>query len=204
MRQDVFALLRAALVSLLAFTVLCGVLYPLLVLVVGQSIFPHQANGSLIEDHGSVVGSELIGQAFTHPGYFWGRPSALGPFPYNAMNSTGTNDGPTDGRGKPNPSLRDAVAERIKELHEADSGNAGAVPVDLVTSSASGLDPHISPAAAYYQASRVARARDLQLADVNALIAAHIEVRTLGIFGEARVNVLALNRALDARTGPPR
>jgi K+-transporting ATPase ATPase C chain len=204
MKQDVLASLRAAIVSLLAFTVLCGIVYPLLVLGIGQSIFPRQANGSLIEERGRIVGSELIGQPFTHPGYFWSRPSALGPFPYNAMNSTGTNYGPTDGHGKPNPALHDAVADRIKALRDADPDNTAAVPVDLVTSSASGLDPHISPAAAYYQAGRVARVRDLALADVKALVEANTETRTLEILGEARVNVLALNRALDARTGPPR
>jgi len=204
MKQDLPASLRAAIVSLLAFTVLCGIVYPLLVLGIGQSIFPHQANGSLIEEYGRVAGSELIGQPFTHPGYFWGRPSALGPFPYNAMNSTGTNYGPTDGHGKPNPALHDAVAERIKALRDADPGNTATVPIDLVTSSASGLDPHISPAAAYYQAGRVARSRALPLADVKALVDASTEGRTFGILGEARVNVLALNRALDARTGPPR
>lgn len=204
MKQDVIASLRAAIVALLAFTVLTGIVYPLLVLGIGQSIFPHQANGSLIEDRGRVAGSELIGQAFTHPGYFWSRPSALGPFPYNAMNSTGTNNGPTDAHGKPNPALHDAVAERIKALRDADPGNTAPVPVDLVTSSASGLDPHISPAAAYYQAARVARIRDLPLVEVKVLVEAHTEGRTFGILGEARVNVLALNRALDARSGPPR
>lgn len=204
MKQDVLASMRAAIVSLLAFTVLCGIVYPLLVLGIGQAIFPHQANGSLIDDHGRVAGSEMIGQPFTHPGYFWSRPSALGPFPYNAMSSTATNLGPTDGHGKPNPVLRDAVAERIKALRDADPGNAAAVPIDLVTSSASGLDPHISPAAAYYQAGRVARLRSLPLSDVKVLVEANTETRTFGILGESRVNVLFLNRALDARTGPPR
>lgn len=204
MKQDVISSVRAAIVSLLAFTVLCGIVYPLLVLGIGQSIFPHQANGSLIEDHGRVAGSELIGQPFTHPGYFWSRPSGLGAFPYNAMNSTGTNYGPTDGHGKPNPALRDAIAARITALRDAEPGNTAKIPVDLVTSSASGLDPHISPAAAYYQAVRVARVRDLPLADVKTFVEASTEGRTFGILGEARVNVLALNRALDARTGPPR
>jgi len=203
MKQDLIASLRAAVVALLAFTVITGILYPLLVLGIGQALFPRQANGSLIEDHGHVVGSELIGQAFTDPSYFWSRPSALGPFPYNAMNSTGTNDGPSDGHGKPNPAIRDAVAARIKALREADPGNTAPVPVDLVTSSASGLDPHITPAAAYYQAPRVARARNLPLAEVRALVEAHIEGRTFAILGEPRVNVVAINRALDARTRPP-
>ena len=204
MKEDVLASLRAAIVALLAFTALCGIVYPLVVLGIGQGLFPRQANGSLIEDHGRVAGSELIGQPFTDPAYFWSRPSALGPFPYNAMNSTGTNAGPSDGHGKPNPVLHDAVAARIEALRDADPGNTAPIPVDLVTSSASGLDPHISPAAAYYQASRVARVRHLPPAEVRALVDAHTEARTLGILGEARVNVLALNRALDARTGPPR
>jgi K+-transporting ATPase ATPase C chain len=165
---------------------------------IGKAVFPHQANGSLIEDHGNVVGSELIGQAFTHPGYFWGRPSALGPFPYNAMNSTGTN------YGEFNPALHDSIGPRIKALRDADPGNTAPVPADLVTSSASGLDPHITPAAAYYQAARVARIRKLPVDDVRAMISDHTEDRTFGILGEPRVNVVALNRALDARTGAPR
>jgi K+-transporting ATPase ATPase C chain len=190
--------LRPALVALLAFTVLTGILYPLLVMGIGKVAFAHEANGSLIEVDGKVVGSELVGQAFTHPGYFWGRPSALGPFPYNAMNSTGTNHGPL------NPALHDAVAARIDALRAADPGNDAKVPIDLVTASSSGLDPHISPAAAYYQAGRVARARGISVEEVRALIASHIEDRTLGILGEPRVNVVAINRAIDARTGPPR
>lgn len=204
MKQDLLASLRASIVALIAFTVLTGVLYPLLVMGIGKTVFPHQANGSLIEDRDRLVGSELIGQAFSHPAYFWSRPSAVGPFPYNAMSSTGTNYGPSDGHGKPNPALHDAVAERIKALREADPGNTAPVPADLVTASASGLDPHITPAAAYYQAARVARARGLSVEDVRAVIAAHVEGRTLTILGEPRVNVVAINRALDARTGPPR
>jgi K+-transporting ATPase ATPase C chain len=204
MKQDLLASLRAAVVALLAFTVLTGILYPVLVLALGHTLFPHQANGSLIEDRGRITGSELIGQPFMHPGYFWSRPSALGPFPYNAMSSTGTNYGPTDGHGKPNPALHDPVAERIKALRDADPGNLELVPADLVTSSASGLDPHITPAAAYYQAARVARTRGLSIDEVRSLIATHIEARTLGILGEPRVNVVAINRALDAKTGPPR
>jgi K+-transporting ATPase ATPase C chain len=204
MKQDLLASLRAAAVALLAFTVLTGILYPLLVLGIGQGLFPHQANGSLVEDHGHVAGSELIGQEFTHPGYFWSRPSALTPFQYNAMNSTGTNLGPSDGHGKPNPALHDAIADRVKALRAADPTNTDPVPADLVTSSASGLDPHITPAAAFYQAARVARIRRLSVDEVHALIETHIEGRTLGILGEPRVNVLAINRALDSRTGPPR
>lgn len=188
MKQDILASLRAAVVALLAFTVLTGILYPLVVMGIGQAAFSHQANGA----------PELVGQAFTHPGYIWSRPSALGPFPYNAMNSTGTN------YGQANPALRDAVVARIKALRDADPGNTAPVPVDLVTASASGLDPHISPAAAYYQAARVARVRGIPEDQVRALIAEHTEGRTLGILGEPRVNVVALDRALDTRTGPPR
>jgi len=198
MKQDVLSSLRAALVALLAFTVLTGILYPLLVMGIGKAAFAHQANGSLIESRGQVVGSELIGQAFTHPAYIWGRPSALGPFPYNAMSSTGTN------QRQANPALHEAVAARVAALRAADPGNLAPVPVDLVTASASGLDPHISPAAAYYQAARVARARSLSVEEVRAMISAHVEGRTLGFLGEPRVNVLALDRALDARTGAPR
>jgi potassium-transporting ATPase KdpC subunit len=198
MKQDLLASLRAAAVALLAFTVLTGILYPLVVLGIGQAAFPHQANGSLVEVHGKIVGSELIGQAFTHPGYLWGRPSALGPFPYNAMTSTGTN------LGQGNPALRDAISDRILTLQAADPGNHALVPVDLVTSSGSGLDPHVSPAAALYQAGRIARVRGLPVDEVRALIDAHVEARTVGILGEPRVNVLAVNQALDARTGPPR
>lgn len=188
MKQDLVASLRAAVVALLAFTVLTGLVYPLLVMGIGKVAFPHQAAGA----------PELVGQPFTAPGYFWSRPSALGPFPYNAMNSTGTNYGPN------NPALHDAVAARVKALRDADPTNLAPVPIDLVTSSASGLDPHISPAAAAYQAGRVARARGLPLDDVEALIAAHTQGRTFGVLGEPRVDVVALNRALDARSAPPR
>jgi potassium-transporting ATPase KdpC subunit len=188
MKQDLLASLRAAVVALLAFTVLTGIVYPLVVMGIGQAAFAHQANGA----------PELIGQPFTEPKYFWSRPSALGPFPYNAMNSTGTN------LGQANPALHEAIAARVKALHDADPGNSAPVPVDLVTSSASGLDPHISPEAAYYQAGRVAKARGLPVETVRTLIAEGTEGRTLGILGEPRVNVVALNRALDAKTGPPR
>jgi len=188
MKQDLLASLRAAVVALVAFTVLTGILYPLVVMGIGQAAFPHQANGA----------PELIGQAFTHPAYFWSRPSALGPFPYNAMNSTGTN------YGQANPALHDAIAGRIKALQDADPGNTAPVPVDLVTASGSGLDPEITPAAAYYQAGRVAKARGLSVEVVRALIADGTEGRTFGILGEPRVNVVALNGALDAKTGPPR
>lgn len=188
MKQDLLASLRAAVVALLAFTVLTGILYPLLVYGIGQAAFPHQANGA----------PGLIGQAFTHPAYFWSRPSALTPFPYNAMSSTGTNLAPA------NPALHDQVAQRIDALRAADPGNTAPVPADLVTASGSGLDPHITPAAAYYQAGRVAKARHLPVEEVRTLIAEHTEGRTFGILGEPRVDVVALNSALDARTGPPR
>lgn len=188
MKQDLLASLRAGVVALLAFTVLTGIVYPLIVLGIGQAAFPHQANGA----------PELIGQAFTHPGYVWSRPSALGPFPYNAMSSTGTN------YGQANPALHDAVAARVKALRDSDPGNLAPVPVDLVTASASGLDPHISPAAAYYQAGRVARVRGIPEERVRALIADATQGRTFGVLGEPRVDVVALNRALDATTGPPR
>jgi K+-transporting ATPase ATPase C chain len=156
-----------------------------------QVLFPHRANGSLVEVDGRVVGSELIGQQFTSPGYFWSRPSATAPA-YNAAASSGSNLATTS------PSLREAVVERVAALREADPGNTSPVPVDLVTASGSGLDPHISPAAAAYQAARVARARGLPVERVRALIAEHTIGRQLGILGEPVVNVLRLNLALDA------
>jgi K+-transporting ATPase ATPase C chain len=186
--------LRTALVALLAFTVLTGIAYPLVVLGIAQVAFPHQANGSLYADR---HGSELLGQPFTQPRYFWSRPSALTPA-YGATNSTATNF------GESNAALHDAVRDRVAALRAADPGNTAPVPIDLVTASASGLDPHISPEAAYYQAGRVARARGLVVADVEALIAAHVEPRTLGFLGEPRVNVVAINRALDAGAQAPR
>ncbi len=188
--------LKPALLMLVALTVLTGVAYPLLVTAIAQAIFPHQANGSLIVRDHRVVGSELIGQPFTDPKYFWPRPSPTSPMPYNAASSSGSNLGPT------NPALKDAVQARIQALKESDPGNPAPIPVDLVTGSASGLDPHISPAAAYWQARRVARARGLQVDRVRALIAEHTEGRALGLLGEPRVNVLALNLALDHPSGP--
>jgi K+-transporting ATPase ATPase C chain len=182
---------RAAIVSLAVFTVVTGVLYPVLVTAIAQLAFPHRANGSLIVRNGKAVGSELIGQPFDDPKYFWGRPSATAPFPYNAGASSGSNLGPT------NPALTEAVQGRVDALRAADPGNTAAIPVDLVTASASGLDPHISPAAALYQVPRVARARPMDAAAVRRLVAEHIEDRQLGLLGEPRVNVLALNLALD-------
>jgi potassium-transporting ATPase KdpC subunit len=178
-------------VLLVLFTVLTGVFYPALVTATAQVFFPDQANGSLIEQDGKIQGSRLIGQPFSEPHYFWPRPSATGPVPYNAAASSGSNQGPL------NPALADAVKARIAALRAADPGNTAEVPVDLVTASGSGLDPHESPAAALYQAGRVARMRGLELVAVQKLIDEHTEERTLGLFGERRVNVLALNLALD-------
>lgn len=187
-----FKLLRVSLLMLLVMTVITGVLYPLAVTGVAHVAFPHQAYGSLIVRDGHVVGSRLIGQPFDDPRYFWGRPSATSPQPYNGAASGGSNLGPT------NPALADAVRQRIAALHAADPGNTQPVPVDLVTASGSGLDPEISPAAAQYQLARVARVRHLDVAQVRQLVAAHTQGRWLGLFGEPRVNVLALNLALDA------
>lgn len=195
-RDDVPAspggLLRPALTLFVVLSLITGLLYPLLVTGVAQTAFPHQANGSLITQGGKTVGSELIGQAFTEPGHFWGRPTATAPMPYNAAASGGSNQGPT------NPALVDAVKARIEALRAADPGNTRPVPVDLVTASASGLDPHISPAAAAYQTERVARARGLPVAQVQALVQQHTDTPWLGLLGEPRVNVLALNLALYA------
>ena len=189
--------LRPALVSLGILTLLTGLLYPLVVTGIAQVVFPWQANGSLIVQNGRPVGSALLGQPFDDPTYFWGRLSATSPAPYTAFNaekqtgSSGSNYGPL------NPALLEAVQGRIKALREADPTNTAPVPVDLVTASGSGLDPHISPAAAAYQASRVARARGLGEDALRQLVAQHTAGRTLGLLGEPRVNVLTLNLALD-------
>lgn len=185
--------LRPALTSLLLFTLVTGVAYPLLVTGIAQAVFPSQANGSLVVRDGTVVGSALIGQLFDDPRYFWGRPSATSPFAYNAGASSGSNLSPT------NAALVSAVQGRVGALRAADPGRVGPVPVDLVTASASGLDPHISPAAALYQVERVARERKLSPAAVRALVERHVEGRFLGLLGEPRVNVLTLNLALDGR-----
>jgi len=184
---------RAAIVSLALFTVVTGLAYPVIVTLIGQLVFPHQANGSLIVKDGKPVGSTLIGQPFDDPKYFWGRPSATSPFGYNAGASGASNLSPT------NADLIKAVQGRVEALRAADPGNTAPVPVDLVTASGSGLDPHISPAAALYQVGRVARARKLDEALVRDLVAKHTEGRQLGLLGEPRVSVLALNLALDAQ-----
>ena len=189
-------LIRPALTLFILLSLITGLIYPLLVTGIGQVLFPKQAAGSLIERDGKRVGSRLIGQNFTDPKYFWGRPSATGPYPNNAAASSGSNLGPL------NPALKEAVEARVKALRAADPDNARPVPVDLVTASASGLDPHISPAAADYQVTRVARARGLAPETVRNLMAMRTEDRQWGIFGEPRVNVLELNLALDALPVP--
>jgi K+-transporting ATPase ATPase C chain len=184
-------ILRQATVSIVVFTVITGVIYPLVVTGVAQLVFPHQANGSLLIDNGKTVGSSLIGQSFSSPKYFWARPSATSPMPYNAANSSGSNLGPL------NPALTENVKARITQLKAADAASKQAVPVDLVTASGSGLDPDISPAAAEYQVSRVAKTRNIDESQVRKLIAEYTRDRQLGILGEPRVNVLELNLALD-------
>jgi K+-transporting ATPase ATPase C chain len=186
-----FSQFKPAIVLLALMTVLTGIVYPLVITGVSQVLFPRQANGSLIVVGDRVVGSSLIGQSFDQPEYFWGRLSATGPVPYNAAASSGSNLGPT------NPALTDAVQARLDALQDADPGNTQPVPVDLVTASGSGLDPHISPAAAMYQAPRVARERGLTEGQVVDLINQHTQGRQLWFLGEPRVNVLQLNLSLD-------
>jgi K+-transporting ATPase ATPase C chain len=183
---------KEAFIMLVALTLVTGVAYPLLVSGIAKAIFPGQAEGSLIERDGKTVGSVLIGQPFSDPKYFWSRPSATSPMPYNAGASSGSNQGPL------NPALADAVKGRIAALRAVDPANKAPVPVDLVTASASGLDPHISPAAAEYQVARVAKVRGIDAAKLRALVAEHSAGRQLGFLGEPRVNVLTLNLALDA------
>lgn len=185
--------IRNTVMSLLLFTLITGVIYPLVVTGVARVLFPHQANGSIITKDGKAVGSELFGQEFSDPKYFWGRLSATMPYPYNGGSSTGSNLGPN------NPDLMKAVQARIDALHAADPANTAEIPVDLVTASGSGLDPHISPAAAEYQVHRVAAARGIPEADVRNAIEQHSEGRFFGLMGEPVVNVLALNLALDGR-----
>ena len=185
---------RPALSLLLVMSAITGAIYPAIVTGIAQSTMPGPANGSMIEAGGKPAGSRLIGQPFSDPKQFWSRPSATSPYGYNAGASSGSNQGPT------NKALTDAVTDRVKALRDADPGNTAVVPVDLVTASASGLDPHISPAAAEYQVARVARERKLTPARVRELVAQATEQRQLGVLGEARVNVLALNLALDRAT----
>jgi K+-transporting ATPase ATPase C chain len=189
--KDFLSQLKPALLGKLVFTILCGLIYPLIVMGAAQLVFPRQAEGSMIERGGQVVGSSLIGQSFTDPGTFWGRPSAL-PTAYDATSSTADNLGPTS------PDLHKAVADRVAALRAADPGNTAPVPIDLVTTSASGLDPDISPAAACYQVHRVATARHVPDAEVRALVDAQVVGRTFGILGDPHVNVLELNLDLDA------
>jgi K+-transporting ATPase ATPase C chain len=186
------SLLRPALSLLALFTLLTGLAWPVAITGVAQLLFPAEANGSVVKDGERVVGSALVGQPFDDPRYVWGRPSATAPFPYNGGASTGSNLGPS------NPALAEAVRARVAVLHAADPGQQAPPPVDLVTASGSGLDPHVSPAAALYQVARVARARGLDEATVRDLVERHVEPRTLGVLGEPRVNVLRLNLALDA------
>jgi potassium-transporting ATPase KdpC subunit len=184
--------IRRAVTMLAVMTVITGLAYPLVVTGIAGTAFPAKARGSLIESDGKAAGSTLIGQNFSDPKHFWGRPSATSPYPYNAASSSGSNQGPF------NPALADTVAARIKALRDADPGNTAFVPADLVTASASGLDPHISPAAAAYQVNRIAKARNMEPQKVRELIAQHTEGRQLGFLGEPRVNVLQLNLALDS------
>jgi potassium-transporting ATPase KdpC subunit len=189
--HDMRSLIRPALVLFVILALITGIVYPLLVTGIARVLFPDEAAGSLIVAGGRTVGSRLIGQSFSDPKYFWSRPSATTPQPYNGLASGGSNLGPL------NPALAEAIRPRIAALHVADPGNAAPVPVDLVTASASGLDPEISLAAARYQVARVARVRGLRIEQVRVLLAAHAHGRFLALFGEPRVNVLELNLALD-------
>lgn len=189
-------LIRPAILSLLLMTLLTGFLYPGAVTALAQLVFPRQANGSLLRAGGKDVGSALIGQGFTQAKYFWSRPSATGPNPYNGAASSGSNLGPS------NPALAQAVKDRVAALRAADPGNAAPVPIDLVTTSASGLDPDISPAAAEYQVARVAQLRGVSADSIRALVRQFTSPRQLGLLGEPRVNVLQLNLALDSVTVP--
>ncbi len=185
--------IKPALLMLLFFTLLTGIVYPLAVTFSAQLLFPRQANGSLLGTNEQPLGSELIGQAFSRPDYFWGRPSATSPAAYNGGASSGSNQGPT------NPALIAPVKARIRVLRDLDPSHREAIPVDLVTASASGLDPHISPAAASYQITRIAKARHLSPNSVSDLVSRYTEGRQWGVLGEPRVNVIKLNLALDQR-----
>jgi K+-transporting ATPase ATPase C chain len=184
-------LIRNTIMALFLFTIITGFIYPLAVTGIAQALFPHQANGSLIMKNGKPVGSELLGQQFEEPKYFWGRLSATSPYPYNGSSSSGSN------LGANNPDLMKAVQARIAALRAVDPSNMGKIPVDLVTASGSGLDPHISPAAAQYQVRRVAKTRRLEEEEVRIVLSKYTEGRQFGFLGEPRVNVLQLNLALD-------
>jgi K+-transporting ATPase ATPase C chain len=188
--------LRAAVAVFISLTLVTGVVYPVFMTFIAQFVFPFQANGSVLDRAGKPIGSELIGQQFDDPRYFWGRPSATTPAPYNAAASMGSNLGPT------NPTLLKAIEGRVEAMRQAHPDQSGPVPADLVTASGSGLDPHISPAAAEYQVSRVASARGLTVAEIRRRVTEQTEGRTLGLLGEPRVNVLRLNLALDATPCP--
>jgi K+-transporting ATPase ATPase C chain len=188
-------MIKNSVLSLLLFTLVTGIIYPLVVTGIAQVLFPHQANGSIMVKDGKPVGSELLGQQFDDPKYFWGRLSATTPYPYNGGSSSGSN------LAGSNPDLMKNVQARIDALHAADPGNSEKMPVDLVTASGSGLDPHISVAAAEYQAGRVAKARKMSEAEVRTMIAQHTTGRWIGLFGEPVVNVLGLNLALDGKKG---
>lgn len=189
--------LRTSALMFLLMTGLTGVIYPLAITLVANIVFPYQSRGSVLHDGDRLVGSELIGQPFTAPGYFWSRPSATGPVPYNAAASSGSNLGPL------NPALQTAVQERVAHLRNGTASKTIPVPVDLVTASGSGLDPHISPAAADYQIARVANHRGISAADLKQLVTQHTEGRQWGLFGEPRVNVVKLNLALDQKFPNP-
>jgi K+-transporting ATPase ATPase C chain len=186
-------LIRQSILMLTVMTLVTGVVYPLVVTGIAQVAFPRTANGSVMVKDGTPLGAELIGQSFTDPKYFWPRPSATSPFPDNPSSSGASNLGPT------NPALTDAIKQRIDALRAADPGNSAAVPVDLVTASASGVDPDISPAAATFQIPRVARVRGMSIEDVTRLVDAAAQARQLGVLGEPRVNVLKLNLMLDRK-----
>ncbi len=192
-----FTLIRPALILFSILAILSGLVYPLAITGMAQLTFPHQANGSLIEIDGKIVGSALIGQTFASSQYFWSRPSATAPFPNNAMASGGSNHGPL------NPALIENVKERVHALKNANQQSSEEVPVELVTASGSGLDPHLSPQAVYYQAQRVARERGLTMEDLHKLIQRHIEAPDVDLFGQERINVLKLNLALDKMTTSP-
>ncbi len=196
--MEMTTMLRRALGVFLLLALLTGIVYPLAVTGVARLAFPERASGRIVTREGRAVGSALLGQPFSGSLYFWGRPSATVPTPYNGAASTGTNQAST------NPALKDAVAARLAALRAADPGNVAPVPVDLVTASGSGLDPHISPAAAEYQMARIARARGMDVAKVRKIVATHTQARALGLLGEPRVDVLALNLALDAATAEGR